>query len=265
MPGAQPRKSFQTRMASTARRGAYAPAGVPGVHRVPRRTRNAVVASEPRGVASPISFTPVYWYDAADADASSWPSHEGHGLTLTATSGSGTIVPAALNGHQGVQVSGGFMRYGVNQTPHLFDNGITILVVALEGSSDSAFVNIFSFSGDPTQYQDAEHPTTFEVIYTDDTNSTVHHFFPHTRVSGDPVAAVYGVDGSGVPFARINGADLSPSSTSGSAGATAQAVDSMQIGLFSTLTYLEVMAFDTGDSGIASARSFLSSKYAISV
>jgi hypothetical protein len=52
MPGAQPRRPFETRVASTARRGAYAPPGVPGVYRVPRVTTVTVQAADP-GAAVP--------------------------------------------------------------------------------------------------------------------------------------------------------------------------------------------------------------------
>jgi hypothetical protein len=47
MPGAQPRRGFEARMGSTARRGSFTPAGVPGVYRVPRRGRNVLVPNDP--------------------------------------------------------------------------------------------------------------------------------------------------------------------------------------------------------------------------
>jgi hypothetical protein len=64
MPGAQPRRPFETRMASTARRGALVPNGVPGVYRVPRRGRDSVVTQDP-GLAT--SSDPV-WVQPEDVE-----------------------------------------------------------------------------------------------------------------------------------------------------------------------------------------------------
>jgi hypothetical protein len=46
MPGAQPRRGFESRVAASARRGAQVPSGVPGVYRVPR-SRTVTVTSDP--------------------------------------------------------------------------------------------------------------------------------------------------------------------------------------------------------------------------
>jgi hypothetical protein len=65
MPGAQPRRAFESRIGSTARRGAYAPAGVPGVYRVPR-SRTVTVTSDP---GRPAVGAPV-WVQPEDVETS---------------------------------------------------------------------------------------------------------------------------------------------------------------------------------------------------
>lgn len=65
MPGAQPRRPFESRIGSTARRGAYAPAGVPGVYRVPR-SRTTTVTSD---AGRPATGVPV-WVQPDDVETS---------------------------------------------------------------------------------------------------------------------------------------------------------------------------------------------------
>lgn len=217
-----------------------------------------------QGVAVSV-LAPVYWYDAVEALTSSWPAHDSRGNTLAAVSGSGTLVPNALNGNPGVSTPGTSMRYQGSQPSHAFSNGITAIIVALQGPSDSSLVNLFDNSTfGSTQYQGEQNGgTTIHVIYTDEIGDTSNTSFPHTRVTGDPVMIEYGVNAAGGAFMRVNGTNLS-GTVGFPSGPTTQPVDFMQIGNLSTFTWCEVMVYDANDTaGISDARSFLSTKYGI--
>lgn len=78
MPGPQGRRAFPARLASSARRGASAPAGAPGVWRVPR-TRTVTVQGNDTGAASPFTNDWVQPDDMADSVVLSswhWTQHD---------------------------------------------------------------------------------------------------------------------------------------------------------------------------------------------
>ena len=264
MGSAPVRRTWQTRAASSVRRGAYVAPGVAGVRRVRDAASNSGAAPAASGSTTPPGdLVPVYWYDAADATTSDWPGHGAHGATLAA-GGTPTLVPSAVNGQPGVRLDTG-EGYGGSETAHAFTAGMTALYVVKMGTNPGSKLQINAGASTSYVWSDSSFGE-IQLLYNDELGDSVTYVYDAPAAGGAAYICEWTVSAAGVPSLKVAGVTQTPTSTSGSAGGTTESVSSLSIGVpAQSPTVCELMVYDADDSaGLSDARTFLATKYALS-